>query len=82
MYIGQGRRNRYGHYGHGRTTFSANSMAYYCIKAENYRRACQLGYDVDSAPENDRHSSGADRDCIIIICVEKGVASRVIRVSV
>ena len=28
------------------------------------------------------HSSGADRDCIIIICVEKGVASRVIRVSV
>ena len=27
------------------------------------------------------HSSGADGDCIII-CVEKGVASRVIRVSV
>ena len=43
----------------GRTTFSTNPMAYYCIRAENCRRACQLEYDVDCAPENDSGMAAA-----------------------
>ena len=34
-------------------------MAYYCIRAENYRRAYQLEYDVDCAPENDSGMAAA-----------------------
>ena len=64
----QGRRNHYGHYGHGRTTFSANPMAYYCIRAESYRRACQLEYDVDCAPENDSGMAAA-RIVIVHSCI-------------
>ena len=58
-HIVQGRRNRYGHYGHGRTTFSANPMAYYCIS--------QLEYDVNCAPENDSGMAAA-RIVIVLLC--------------
>ena len=64
----QGRRNSYGHYGRGRTTFSANPMSYYCIRAENYRRACQLEYDVNCAPENDSGMAAA-RIVIVHSCI-------------
>ena len=70
----QGCRNRYGHYGHyghGRTTFSANPMAYYCIRAENYCRACQLEYDVDCAPENDSGMAAA-----LIVIVHSSIFTR------
>ena len=63
-----GRRNRYGHHGHARTSFSANPMAYYCVRAENYCRACQLEYDVDCASENDSGMAAA-RIVIVHSCV-------------